>query len=507
MIECGATIRYSYALGSVTGKNLVGGLVGQHYDGNISDSYSRATVNGNGSVGGLVGGIYAGGRIYRSYSTGAVACTAVCGGLVVAEESGSTVTNSYWDTQTSGQAASPGGGIGRTTAQMQQQATYQNYNFYKLWRIDEGISYPMFQDLSGYASPKPVNLADLGGSGTPADPYRLTNADELNAMRQGLAASFRLTKDIDLSASVIWNAGLGWAPVGDAGSPFTGTFDGGGYVIRYLAVNRPTTTHQGLFGQIDHASIKRVGVENVNAQGGPYLGGLVGAASFSTIEEASVTGQIISPWSNYAFDSYAGGLIGVLHGGSLNRANSSASVSGVSKTGGLVGITNVGATIRHAYVLGSVTGANLIGGLVGQHYNGEISDCYSRASVNGNDAVGGLVGGIYAVSSINRSYSTGAVACTADCGGLVIAEESGSTVTDSYWDTQTSGQAASPGGGSGRTTVEMTYPYATNTYVGWDFVETWMADLHHTNNGYPYLGRFCWECLPNRGGWRAILER
>jgi hypothetical protein len=38
------------------------------------------------------------------------------------------------------------------------------------------------------------------------------------------------------------------------------------------------------------------------------------------------------------------------------------------QTGGLVGYTTGGATIRYAFTLGSVQGANDVGGLVGYHY-------------------------------------------------------------------------------------------------------------------------------------------
>jgi len=43
-------------------------------------------------------------------------------------------------------------------------------------------------------------------------------------------------------------------------------------------------------------------------------------------------------------------------------------------------------------------------------------------------------------------------------------------------------------GGEGRTTTEMTHPYAANTYTGWDFTSVWAADTEYTmNDGYPYL--------------------
>ncbi len=57
---------------------------------------------------------------------------------------------------------------------------------------------------------------------------------------------------------------------------------------------------------------------------------------------------------------------------------------------------------------------------------------------------------------------------------------------NSYWNTQSSGQAASSGG-EGRTTDEMTWPYPAQCYVNWDWL-TWIPDPDHTvNGGYPYL--------------------
>jgi len=41
----------------------------------------------------------------------------------------SNVENSYWDTETSGQTASPGGGTGKTTAEMMTKSTFADWNF------------------------------------------------------------------------------------------------------------------------------------------------------------------------------------------------------------------------------------------------------------------------------------------------------------------------------------------------------------------------------------------
>jgi len=52
-----------------------------------------------------------------------------------------TIHNSYWDIETSGQSSSDGG-EGKTTAEMKQQATFIGWDFTNIWDIIEGVTYP-----------------------------------------------------------------------------------------------------------------------------------------------------------------------------------------------------------------------------------------------------------------------------------------------------------------------------------------------------------------------------
>jgi hypothetical protein len=97
----------------VTGDELVGGLVGLSSKGTVSNSYSTGSVTGNDDVGGLVGANWDG-----------------------------TVTNSFWDTETSGQATSDGG-TGKTTAEMQDIATFSGVG----WNIT-AVANPSTRNLS-----------------------------------------------------------------------------------------------------------------------------------------------------------------------------------------------------------------------------------------------------------------------------------------------------------------------------------------------------------------------
>jgi len=83
-----------------------------------------------------------------------------------------------------------------------------------------------------------------------------------------------------------------------------------------------------------------------------------------------------------------------------------------------------------------------------------------------------------------RLTLTGSASGSDAVGGLCGYNEY--TITDCYWDIETSGQATS-NGGTGLTTDEMTYEYDESAYIGWDFDDTWHNDTIDVNNGYPIL--------------------
>lgn len=131
-------------------------------------------------------------------------------------------------------------------------------------------------------------------------------------------------------------------------------------------------------------------------------------------------------------------------------------VTGRNNIGGLAGRINEGVTVSNSFARGSITGETHVGGLVGTS-QGAIGDCFSTGRVTGNSQTGGLVGS-----------GTGAV-------------------TGSYWDMESSGVATSAGG-TGRYSDPMTYPYAGDTYSGWDFLFSWKPDMAPLQNGgYPLL--------------------
>ena len=248
-----------------------------------------------------------------------------------------------------------------------------------------------------------------------------------------LDGDYVLACDIDASDTATWNAGAGFVPIGSNAFPFTGAFDGQGFAVISLSIDRGSTEYVGLFG-FSNGTISGVSVLDSSIAGSRYVGCVAG--------------------SNY---------------GIVSECGSSGSVSAVvSSVGGIVG-SNLGGTIEKSYSLCSVScpSGSFAGGLAGAGGLGSvISDSYSTGVVSSPDRTGGLVGG-NSTGSVTNCYSIGAVSGTTNVGGLLGA--SIGTVTASYWNTETSGQPTSADG-TGKTTAEMKLEA---TFDGWDFDDVW----------------------------------
>ena len=379
----------------------------------------------------------------------------------------------------------------------------------------------------------------------------INDVDELqligNDSGYPLNGAYRLGNDIDASATASWNNGAGFTPIAPdmvskityyEGVAFTGTFDGQGYTISNLTINRPEEDYAGIFCYIDNAAIRNVAVENLDVSGHTYVGGLVGYARRSSITNCNTTGTVSAGYDytgglagyvnysnvtncynmgtvsaghddagglvGYAYNSSsitncystgaisaeyegAGGLVGVISSNSIiTNSYSTCTVSGDTMSGGLVGISVQDGTITNCYSTGTVSGIEEIGGLVGDFYwDSTLTNSYSTSTVSGVNAVGGLVGNFVMDSTITNCYSAGAVSGTGnDIGGLVgVGESITSVITNSYWDMESSGQTLSDGG-VGQTTAAMIRQV---TFSGWDFAAEW--DIYEGCT-YPFLRSF-----------------
>jgi hypothetical protein len=116
----------------------------------------------------------------------------------------------------------------------------------------------------------------LAASITPAlAATAITNCTELQNIRNNLSDDYYLANDINCSGFDY--DGKGFMPIGNPSNKFTGTFDGNGYKITGLYINRGSSQYVGLFGWADLGSeITNVSLEEVDINGSYSVGGLVG---------------------------------------------------------------------------------------------------------------------------------------------------------------------------------------------------------------------------------------
>ncbi len=274
--------------------------------------------------------------------------------------------------------------------------------------------------------------------GTAADATTGSSQTLQGMARSGnLSGYFVLGSNIDATATATWNSdGLstptyaGFTPIGSYyQNHFTGTFDGLGHTISGLMIYRPLTYCVGLFGFITSSTvISNVGIVDVSVTGWVDVGGLVGHNS-----------------------------------GFITKSYATGNVTGMALVGGLVGFGN-GGSITNSYATDNVTGSQIsVGGLVGEN-TGSITNSYAWGSVIGNDEVGGLVGSDY--GHITNSYATGNVTGSGGyVGGLVGYNYNYmGSITNSFWDTTTSGQTTSAWG-TGVTSAQI---MQLSTFSSWN---------------------------------------
>ncbi|MBU1775908.1 MAG: filamentous hemagglutinin N-terminal domain-containing protein, partial [Gammaproteobacteria bacterium] len=386
---------------SATWTASVGGLVGSNA-GAISNSY----VNGgsvasivSGSTGGPVGGLvgYNTGSISTSYaSNGSLTSTSLTlpgpiGGLV-GRNFGGSISNSFWDTETTGIGVAAGFHTGPTMVNVAGLATAST--------ISSGT-------VSGYLDTSTVWWM----SDTNTRPFlrsewstTITNSHELQLMAMDQYANYTLVNNIDMTLSMaaggMWSS-AGFVPIGDLLGPpygFAGKFDGLGNTITGLYINRPATSYVGLFGAFSTGGgVSNVNLVNANVTGLNYVGGLVGYSSSGNVSNSQVIGGSISG------TSFVGALVGSAYNTVFDNDHASSNVSGTDNVGGLVGGVSIG-TISNSYVDGgSLVGTSLVGGLVGSiNGTGIISNSHyniNAVTINGANAV--TFGGLYNDSTAN----------------------------------------------------------------------------------------------------------
>ena len=475
-----AQITSSYVIGDVSGGDKTGGLLGNGMEAVVMSSYALGIIMGQDEIGGLIGdGENA--QIRYSYVVAAVRGEDLVGNLV-GTATGIDLISSYWNKDqtvienATGDVTAAGGMPLSTEELLEPTATSGVYADWTqvcmggeaAWDFGNSIQYPALRCLPETVEEQraavPERYIDADGNGL----IEIRTADELHNMRYVLDGSgyrtreagflytngcpvpgchgYELVDDINLTG---YGDGVGgWDPIGDRDNPFTARFEGNGYTISALFIDRSGEDDIGLFGKAngvignlslmgaditggartgaligdgDQASIISSMVDGT-VRGSSQVGGLAGSGSTTEIINSSMMGDVI------ATGDQVGGLVGDGPQAQITSSYVIGDVTGGDKTGGLLG-NGMGAAVLSSYAIGNVVGQNQVGGLIGDGLDVQIRYSYVVAAVSGQDLVGNLVGaasGVDITSSYWNSDRTEIEDATGnglDAGGMPLATE------------------------------------------------------------------------------------
>lgn len=296
-----------------------------------------------------------------------------------------------------------------------------------------------------------------GGTGTQADPYQISNGEELAYLSAQVASGNAFAgKHVTLAANLDMG-NVAFTPIGSDARRFAGSFDGAHHTIDNLLVSQ-TTDYAGLFGCLDSgAAVHRLTVRG-SISGRGYVGGIAGQADSATIEACANYATVTGTSRN------VGGIVGRLNGKSAARS-----------------------TVLRCANFGTISNGtnNFSAGIVGTAYYTTLSECYNVGSATGN-RVGGILGQTDSNTTVTSCYNAGAITLAAagnyNYAGSLIGYNDGGSVSNCYY--LTGMQAI--GRGSGDTTAlteEQLKSLDTVLKLGGAFVN----DAKNQNSGYPVL--------------------
>ena len=230
-------------------------------------------------------------------------------------------------------------------------------------------------------------------------------ATEVNGGTTFSGMQIKLSNDIDLKSEE-------WTPIGRKDKAFQGTFDGCGYTISNLKIERgvnnsSSNADMGLFGFTSDGKVMNFTLYNAFVKAGIDVGAIAGTPYTSSYSHITLAGDL--KVEGY---SYVGGMFGKnVYKGMENltvRVNEGSYVKAESETyrtyvGGVIGFMGEGnIIISNVESNINVTGSTCdVGGITGiAHYGNTFENCICTGNVtlvNANDAgdqleIGGIAG-------------------------------------------------------------------------------------------------------------------
>ena len=284
---------------------------------------------------------------------------------------------------------------------------------------------------------------DIGNADTPFTGVigRVSTDPVVGGSHAGDDAQNHLDQEDQITNAVYGDSATSGGSGAAAGTPFKGTFDGGGYTI-YLNINKQkiaekdasatinddygtytngdeTLTGVGLFGYIDHASIKNLELDG-SVHGYSHVGALVGYAFGGTIEEvynkATVTsgghdvGGVIGTFYEL-YDSYTRSSV-------TNAANAGEVKYAPRENGDKSQTLDVEENWDELEIIDDAEGVRF-GGIVGAGITLRLTGGYNAGNITARYGVGGVVGTLRSLDDrtandafITQSFNIGTVTAT-----------------------------------------------------------------------------------------------
>lgn len=461
-------IEQCYNAGNIVTNGSAAGIAIEN-NGIIRDSYNAGNIEAEGFVGGIATKSnyyedYSGyrGTISKCYNTGIIKTRThyysedarklyAAGAIVGNCYNGIKISDCYYLDSSSEYDENLEYGKICSLRKMKDKDTYKGFDFADVWEIQEGGTYtfPTLKSVRNYAVEPQENTTDFeGGYGTKSSPYIIKNKTQLNNVRKRLNACYKLSADISFSVAdfasggVFYNDGKGWEPIGDTSHVFTGTFNGAGYSITGLTINRSTEENIGLFG-VSCGTVKNLNMVGSSIKGKTKVGGIVGYNSTGKIQRCTSKGEItalVSTENEYDNYAYAGGIVGYSYAGEISECSNGADVQtghceSFGYAGGITGFhgTEWGESyseISKCHNYGKITDLDInnsnnssvgIGGISGDN-RGTINMCYNTGEVLCMNSVYGSAGGIAGDNfhgKILNSYNLGNISSRWNAGGIL----------------------------------------------------------------------------------------
>ena len=240
-----------------------------------------------------------------------------------------------------------------------------------------------------------------------SSPYQIKNETQLEYIAMQVNAGNTVYNTADYLVMNNITLTKNWTPIGTETNPFSGWFDGDGYMISNLTITGSALT--GFFGSINndcyiinlHLQIGSAGINGTN-----YTGGIAGKIKSAYIDSCSVSGGSVS-----TNNQDAGGIAGYVDSdGVIEYCYTTSNVISTAKnSGGIAGTLYMDASINNCYAAGTISGSGTVGGIAGDVFGGgTIENCVAlnpaiiKMGNNINPLLGRISGHIDNSNAVNN---------------------------------------------------------------------------------------------------------